>query len=141
MTPRNQKGAAMVEFALVLPLLLLIVFGIIEFSLVMYDKAVITNASREGARAGIVLASPKATTAQIQQVVANYCNNYLISLGSSANTCPAANVNVTGAQGTFGTPLTVSVTYNFSGLALGSMFNPLNGSALALSATTTMNNE
>lgn len=46
------------EFALVLPVLLLILFGIIEFGLVMFDQAVITNASREGARAGIVLKTP-----------------------------------------------------------------------------------
>lgn len=43
----SQKGASAVEFALVLPLLMLILFGIIEFSLLMYNKAMITNASRE----------------------------------------------------------------------------------------------
>ena len=50
----NQKGAAIVEFAIILPLLLLLIFGMIEFSLLMYNKAMITNASREGARRGIV---------------------------------------------------------------------------------------
>ena len=50
----SQKGASAVEFALVLPLLMLILFGIIEFGLLMYNKAMITNASREGARRGIV---------------------------------------------------------------------------------------
>ena len=50
----SQKGASAVEFALILPLLMLILFGIIEFSLLMYNKAMITNASREGARRGIV---------------------------------------------------------------------------------------
>ena len=45
-----QRGAAAVEFAIVLPLLLVFVFGIIEFGFLLYDKAVITNASREGAR-------------------------------------------------------------------------------------------
>jgi Flp pilus assembly protein TadG len=50
----SQKGAAVVEFALILPLLVLLLFGIIEFSAIMYDKQMITNASREGARRGIV---------------------------------------------------------------------------------------
>ena len=51
----SQKGAAMVEFALILiPLLMLITFGIIEFGMFMYNQQVLTNASREGARAGIV---------------------------------------------------------------------------------------
>ena len=44
----------MVEFALIFPLLLFIVFSIIECSLALYDKAVITNASRERLKAEIV---------------------------------------------------------------------------------------
>lgn len=49
-----EKGATLVEFVLVLPLLLLFTFAIIEFSVLMYDKAVITLGSREGARAAVV---------------------------------------------------------------------------------------
>jgi Flp pilus assembly protein TadG len=56
---KSQKGVAAVEFALVLPLLVLLIFGIIEFSLLMFNKQVITNASREGARAGIVAGTPR----------------------------------------------------------------------------------
>jgi Flp pilus assembly protein TadG len=55
----NQKGAAAIEFAVILPLLLVIIFGIIEFSVYFFDKAVITNASREGARAGVVFADDR----------------------------------------------------------------------------------
>ena len=51
---RGQRGAAMIEFALVLPVLLIVLLGTVEFSLLLYDKAMITNASREGARLGIV---------------------------------------------------------------------------------------
>jgi Flp pilus assembly protein TadG len=51
---RETKGASMVEFALVLPILILILFGIIEFGILIYNQQVITNASREGARYGIV---------------------------------------------------------------------------------------
>ena len=49
----NQSGASAIEFAFLLPVLLLFLFGIIEFSVLFYNKAMITNASREGARAGI----------------------------------------------------------------------------------------
>lgn len=45
------------EFALIFPLLLFIVFGVIEFGTALYDKSVVTNASREAARAGVVLKS------------------------------------------------------------------------------------
>ena len=44
----------MVELAIILPILLIVLFGLIEFGFILYDKAVITNASREGARQGIV---------------------------------------------------------------------------------------
>jgi hypothetical protein len=51
---RGQRGAAMIEFALVLPVLLIVLLGTVEFSFLLYNKAMITNASREGARLGIV---------------------------------------------------------------------------------------
>lgn len=86
----SEGGTAMVEFAIVLPLLLLLVFGMIEFGLLIYNKQILTNASREGARAGIVQASPPGVTqtpnrytkAQIEQVVMDYCSNYLITFSN-----------------------------------------------------------
>jgi Flp pilus assembly protein TadG len=68
----NQKGAALLEFAIILPILLLLVFGIIEFGLLFYSKQVITNASREGARAGIVSGVNEAA---IKQIVVEYCKD------------------------------------------------------------------
>ena len=50
----NERGASAVEFAIVLPVLVMFVFGIIEFGIVFYNKAMITNACREAARAAIV---------------------------------------------------------------------------------------
>lgn len=46
----RDRGAAMVEFALVLPILLLLVFGIVEFGRVYNIETSITAAAREGAR-------------------------------------------------------------------------------------------
>jgi Flp pilus assembly protein TadG len=51
---RNNRGQAMLEFALVLPILLLLVFGIIDFGIIFFDNLVITQAAREGARVGVV---------------------------------------------------------------------------------------
>jgi Flp pilus assembly protein TadG len=62
---QSYRGASAVEFAIILPILILLVFGIIEFSLALYDKAMITNASREGARAGIVAQIPRVTDTEI----------------------------------------------------------------------------
>lgn len=50
----RQKGVAAVEFAIVAPLLFLLIFGIISYGIMLYNQALITNATRTGARAGIV---------------------------------------------------------------------------------------
>ena len=48
---KNKRGQALVEFALVVPLFLLLLFGILESGRVIYTKLIVTEAAREGARA------------------------------------------------------------------------------------------
>lgn len=83
------------EMAFVLPLLILLLFGIIEFSIVLYDKAMVTHAAREGARYGVmwapsitdvnglVVSSYKYTCSQIETVVINWLSGHLISFSTS----------------------------------------------------------
>jgi len=66
---RGHKGAAAVEFALVLLPLIILVFGAIEFGVLLYNQQVITNASREGARAGIVQQNPRVDESTIRGIV------------------------------------------------------------------------
>lgn len=49
-----QRGQAVIEMALTLPLLLLIVFGIFDFGFMFQRYEVVTNAAREGARVGVL---------------------------------------------------------------------------------------
>lgn len=134
---RRQAGSAVVEFALILPLLLLLLFGTVEFSIALYDKGVITNASREAARAGVMYKVPQLTVAQITSVAQNYASNYLITFGSPAT----MTVAVDQSSGTAtGNPLKVTLGYTYTGLALGKIINPLVG-ALQISAVTTMDYE
>lgn len=123
----------MVEMAIVLPLLLVLVFGITEFGIALYRKEVLTNASREGARAGIVQATPPLTAAQIQTVV----SNYLTSVGWNAG---LATINVTGAGGAFGSNVTVTVSYDTS-LSVLSGFIPGIPATKTLTAQTVMRHE
>jgi Flp pilus assembly protein TadG len=51
---RDERGAAAVEFALVLPLLVVILFGILEFGRALHISHVVTDAAREGARRAVV---------------------------------------------------------------------------------------
>ena len=130
----NQKGAALVEFAIVLPLLLVLVFGMIEFSIMFYDKAVITNASREGARAGIVYDFPdRVTMGQIEDAVKEYASGRLISFGG-ANLAPDI---VSNECLNAGDSLTVSVAYEYTYLVLPSLITTLTG-PIDLTAVTTM---
>ena len=133
-SPAQQRGAAVVEFALILPILLGLLVGGIDASLALYDKAVITNASREGARAGIVARNPPLTDAQIRQVVNQYAQSALVSLGAN----PAQPI-VTIQKGSLGgdPTLQVTVSYTFEGIGLGSLFQSL-GKPWVLQASTEM---
>ena len=51
---RGRRGAAAVEFALVVPLLLLIVLGIVDFGFMLSDRQAVSQAAAEGARAAAV---------------------------------------------------------------------------------------
>ena len=140
---RPQQGAAAVELAILLPFLAVLVFGIIEFGLLLYNQQVITNASREGARAAIMGHCPGAvgmvrkTDAEIKQIVTDYCidpndttkkrlitfappapNDIQTTVNPSPTDCtPGAEILGvwTGGSGlTIGDDVTVAVTYNYT---------------------------
>ena len=145
---RAQDGAAMVEFALVSLLVLIpLLFIIIEGSLILYNQAMITNASREGAREAIVFDDPRlhevnihpdrpADRASITLVVQDYCQDHLITFGGGA---PAINAEPDECpEGTAtGDTITVTVTYRYDFLVLPSFLTDLIGLD-DLSATTVM---
>jgi hypothetical protein len=88
-------------------MLLLLVLGIIEFGFALYKKEVIINTSPEGARAGIILISPRPTATDITNVVT-------ISLTSAGWDAAKATIAVIGAQGVPGSYPTVEYPYSFS---------------------------
>jgi Flp pilus assembly protein TadG len=126
MRAEGQKGASAIEFAILLPLLVVILFGIVEFSILFYDKAVITNASREGAREGIVFQNPRyeddALLGLIDSVVTTYCGNRLITFGTPSSvqtSIPNSSPGVT--TYTKGVILPVTVQYQFKFLVLSNV--------------------
>lgn len=129
----GNQGGAMIEFALVLPVFLILVFGIIEFSIALYDKAVMTNASREAARAGVIFRTPALTNEQIISVAMNACANNLVSF---ADASPQVTISKPSGS-TIGNPLTVTISYEYTGLLLGQIISPINGTA-NITASTTM---
>ena len=63
---RRERGQELVEYALLLPLLLLLLVGIIEFSIIIFSYDTIANAAREGARVAII---PAASDAEVMAAV------------------------------------------------------------------------
>jgi len=77
---KNDKGQALVEFALVLPLLLLLLFGIIEFGRVFGAELTVSNSAREGARVGAVGADDSVIIARAA-TAAGILDSSLLSVG------------------------------------------------------------
>jgi Flp pilus assembly protein TadG len=126
----------MIEFALILPILLLFLFGIIEISILYSDQYVLNSASREGARYGIALVnSSYPTTAQVISYTTTFCQNNLFTFNK---TPPAVTVTATPSASppVSGSTLKVTVTYTYQGLVLYKLMNIAEN--YNLSASTTM---
>jgi len=91
---RNEKGASAVEFALVLPIFISVIFGIFQFGIAFNNWIAITHAAREGAR----LAAVKQYNEQ--------------RVRDSAPSVQIQSITVSGQGGSIGSPVTVRVTGN-----------------------------
>lgn len=94
---RKSRGQSLVEFALVLPLFLLLVFGIMDLGLAVFSYNSITNAAREGARLAIVnqdtakvtsKATSQARVAATQTVTVAYYQAKADGTPDTLKTCP-----------------------------------------------------
>lgn len=114
----NDRGAAAVEFALVLPILLLLVFGIVEFGRIYSIQTSITAAARQGARVMALQNDSGAATTAAE----TSAQPYAVSSGQIAvGTCPDPNTTnaivkvtvtypVTLLTGWFGSSITLTGT-------------------------------
>ena len=161
-----QKGAQAVEFALVLPFLILILFAVLDFGILVYDKSIITNASREAVRSGTILSGATWNPTQIaliKKVACDYAKSALItvSTGTRTSTCTGAadpvinlysgpTANCPGPTGTstpnFKDPVAVTISYAVKGFSLGTWWSlgtgpTAIGSAITLTSCTQMNHE
>lgn len=106
---RSQKGQSMTEFALVLPILVVLLFGVIQFGIVFNNYITLTDAVRAGARKGAVgrrLPNPNAATVQA------------VRDASTDLKQPDLNVTVTSSW-TQGSDVEVSASYPYSISLLG----------------------
>lgn len=135
-TKRGERGSELVEFALVFPLLLMVVLAIVDFGFLFQRYEVVTNAAREGARVAVL---PGYSSADIQNRVGSY---------AAAGGLPIApTVTVTDSTITAGPTTwpakTVSVAYPHQYVFLGGIASWFGGSltSVTLTAASTMRTE
>ncbi len=103
----RERGAAAVEFALVLPVLVLFVFGIVDLGRAFMDQAILTNAAREGTRYATVVVKD-ATTATNSKTAIESRAKAAAGLDPTAQSTVTANFTYNCAAGT---TMVVTVTY------------------------------
>lgn len=130
----------MVEFALVIPILLLVVAGIADMGFLLFNRMTVINASREGARAGVTqIANPTGIPSLAQAAVTGAATGLNSAWLSTSVACVAhqqANCDfVSGGQPDPmpGDAVSVTVSYDYH-----SFFASIFGTTIPLSASTVM---
>jgi Flp pilus assembly protein TadG len=133
------RGTACVEAAVILPLLMLLVFGFIEIGFYLDSHQLLQDAARQGARAAVLLEN---SNAQVQAAVANSLNRS-IGVSASAVTVQMFKLNHTGTvewqvmsldENEEGQAVQVVVTVNYSAFNPPSNFLGLASGSLTSSA-------
>ena len=134
----DERGAELIEFSLILPLLLLIILGILDFGFLFQRYEVVTNAAREGARVRVL---PGYTYDDMVARVTQFLESGDLDETPTIPDIPVAAVDI---GGTCMTLATVTVTYPHSYMFVGPLVTFFGGPALSttsLSATATMRYE
>jgi Flp pilus assembly protein TadG len=96
----GEKGQNLVEFAMVVPIFLILVFSIVDFGMGFHAWITVTNAAREGARVGAVGADTATIEARVVDTASSLVGEEL-------------DITVVNAQGTPGDAVSVDVQYDY----------------------------
>jgi len=138
----RERGAAMLEMALTLPLLLLVCVGILEFGRAYQTWQVLTNAAREGARVAVL---PGVTDSAVQSRVRTYMTAGQLPNADAAGVVIDRNQTLSIGVGN-ATASQVTVNYPFDFIMLDPIARLATGtggfgSTLSMAASATMRNE
>ncbi len=97
----GEKGQALVEFALLIPIFLILLFAIVDFGMGFHSWITVTNSAREGARLGAVSATQQDIIDRVYQT------------SDLPNEDINMTVTVTNAQGQPGGSVVVQVDYDY----------------------------
>jgi hypothetical protein len=113
---RSERGAELVEFALILPLLIFIILGLVDFGFMFQRFEVVTNAAREGARMATL---PGYAAADVQARVQSYLTNGGVDATTLNTTVSVTSVSIPAGAGLALPGKRVQVTYASPYLFLG----------------------
>ena len=132
----GERGSELIEFALVFPLLLMVVLAIVDFGFMFQRYEVVTNAAREGARIAVLAGY---SSSDIQTRVESYASAGGLPI---APTVAVTNTSITAGTTTWPAK-TVSVAYPHQYVFLGGIASWFGGSftSVTLTATSTMRTE
>jgi Flp pilus assembly protein TadG len=121
---RDERGASAVEFAFIVPLLILLVLGIAEFGHTFQVQGTLSAAAREGVRAMALRNDPADARAVVRQAASSLdpgITDAQISIkvvGSTATTCPTTGAGNTAVRLTITYPMPFLTGFFGSGLTL-----------------------
>jgi Flp pilus assembly protein TadG len=133
---QSERGAELIEFALVAPILIFIIAGIVDFGMMFRTYEAVTNAAREGARVGVL---PGYDVPDVQARV----DAYLTASGlTGAHTTAVTNVPVATGAGTFtARSVNLNYTYQFAVLGVAAPLFGGNFGSITLNAVSVMRTE
>jgi Flp pilus assembly protein TadG len=139
---RDTRGAALLEMALALPMMLLIAAGIFEFGRAYQTWQIITNAAREGARIAVL---PGTTDSMVTTRVRTYMSDGLLSDSAAATVAIQRDATISMGAGT-ATASRITISYPFTFVVLqpiSKLINPSStlGAPLTMSVSALMRNE
>jgi Flp pilus assembly protein TadG len=136
---RGERGAALLEAAITVPIILLIAVGIFEFGRAYQTWQVLTNAAREGARLAVINGS---TDADVVTRVRNYMSAGQLENAATATVTVNRGVALTGSD----TASQITINYPFQFMVLNPVVrlvtpSSTTGAPITMQSTSLMRNE
>jgi Flp pilus assembly protein TadG len=140
---RDTRGAALLEMALTLPLMLLVAIGIVEFGRAYQTWQVLTNAVREGARVAVL---PGTADSDVTSRVQSYMSDGQLPNAATATVVITRNNTIAIGVGGTASASRVTVNYPFTFMVLQPIAQLVDGHStagapLTMTATALMRNE
>lgn len=115
---QRTRGQSLVEFALILPIFVLLTVGIIDGALALFNYSTVSNAARQGARVAIVNQDVNDVEAAVRDASVGLSTDRL-----TINLTPCSDL---------GCEFVVQVNYQYRSMVLGDIFSPLLSSTVAM---------